>query len=134
VEFGINREILDKYLSIRKKSRSMAGKRFEDLPVWMRATELVRSIYECSERGRFARDFGLRDQIRRAAVSIVSNIAEGYERDGNRELLQFLSQAKGSCGGSAHKFTLLATKVTSTRTRIGSSFGAASRSAGCWLG
>ena len=76
----------------------MAGKRFEDLPVWIRARELVGSIYECSERGRFARDFGLRDQIRRAAVSVVSNIAEGYERDGNRELLQFLSQAKGSCG------------------------------------
>jgi four helix bundle protein len=76
----------------------MTGKRFEELPVWMRARELVASIYECSGQGRFARDFGLRDQIRRAAVSIVSNIAEGHERDGNRELLQFLSQAKGSCG------------------------------------
>jgi four helix bundle protein len=76
----------------------MAGKRFEELPVWMRARELVRSIYEFSDKGAFARDFALRDQIRRAAVSVVSNVAEGYERDGNRELLQFLYVAKGSCG------------------------------------
>ena len=55
-------------------------------------------IYQVSKRGDFYKDFGLRDQIRRATSSVMSNIAEGYERDGNREFVQFLSQAKGSCG------------------------------------
>jgi len=74
------------------------AKRFEDLPVWQKARRVVREVYRLSDSGCFARDFELRGQIRRAAVSVVSNIAEGYERDGNREFLQHLSQAKGSCG------------------------------------
>lgn len=53
--------------------------RFEDLDVWQRARELVNLIYDLSTTGSFARDYGLRDQIRRAAVSIMSNIAEGFE-------------------------------------------------------
>jgi four helix bundle protein len=73
-------------------------KRFEDIKVWKDARELTKCVYQVSSSGEFARDFGLRDQMRRAAVSVVSNIAEGFERDGNREFLQFLSQAKGSCG------------------------------------
>jgi four helix bundle protein len=60
--------------------------------------ELTKAIYRLTEEGKFARDFGLKDQIRRASVSIMSNIAEGYERDGNNELRQFLSLAKGSVG------------------------------------
>ena len=72
--------------------------RFEDLDVWKKARELTKFIYRATSTGEFARDFGLRDQIRRAAVSILSNIAEGFERNGNREFLQFLSLAKGSCG------------------------------------
>ncbi len=72
--------------------------RFEELEVWRKSRRLVDAIYQVSEQGRFARDFGLRDQIRRAAVSVPSNIAEGYERNGDREMLQFLSHAKGSCG------------------------------------
>jgi four helix bundle protein len=72
--------------------------RFEDIDAWKRARELVKVIYQITGTGEFARDFGLRDQIRRAAVSVLSNIAEGFERDGNKEFLQFLSQAKGSCG------------------------------------
>ncbi len=72
--------------------------RFEDLKAWQLARELTKDVYLLSGTGKFARDFSLRDQIRRAAVSIMSNIAEGFERDGNKEFLQFLSQAKGSCG------------------------------------
>ena len=62
------------------------------------ARDLTKLVYRISSTGEFARDFGLRDQIRRASVSIVSNIAEGFERDGDKEFLQFLSMAKGSCG------------------------------------
>jgi four helix bundle protein len=72
--------------------------RFEDLDAWKKARELTKSVYQVTSAGEFARDFGLRDQIRRAAVSVMSNIAEGFERDGSKEFLQFLSQAKGSCG------------------------------------
>ena len=60
--------------------------------------DLRRVIYDQSKRGAFAKDFSLRDQIRRAAVSVTSNIAEGFEREGNKEFVQFLSNAKGSCG------------------------------------
>jgi four helix bundle protein len=73
-------------------------KHFEELEVWQTAREMAREIYGCGGDSAFARDFGLRDQIRRAAVSVVSNIAEGFERGGDREFRQFLAQAKGSCG------------------------------------
>ena len=72
--------------------------RFEDIEAWQKARELTREIYAVSSKGPFAKDFGLRDQMRRAAVSIVSNIAEGFERGGNKEFGQFLAHAKGSCG------------------------------------
>lgn len=71
-------------------------KRFEEIEAWQKARELVREIYVISEQGQFARDFVLRDQIRRAGISIMSNIAEGFERDGRREFIQFLAIAKGS--------------------------------------
>jgi four helix bundle protein len=72
--------------------------RFEDIIAWQRARALVKEIYSCARAGAFARDFGLRDQIQRASVSVMSNIAEGYERGGNKEFIQFLSSSKGSCG------------------------------------
>ncbi|HEX8424423.1 MAG TPA: four helix bundle protein [Pyrinomonadaceae bacterium] len=72
--------------------------RFEELEAWKKSRELTKVVYQLSGSGSFGRDFGLKDQIRRAAVSIPSNIAEGFERDGNKEFLQFLSIAKGSCG------------------------------------
>jgi four helix bundle protein len=72
--------------------------RFEDLLVWQKARQLTRRVYAMSRDGRFAKDFGLKDQIRRAAVSVMSNIAEGFERNGNREFHQFLSTAKASAG------------------------------------
>ncbi len=71
--------------------------RFEDFSAWQRARELTREVYEATSFGNFARDFGLKDQIRRAAVSIMSNIAEGFERGRASEFHQFLSIAKGSC-------------------------------------
>ena len=70
--------------------------RIEDILVWQKAKSLTVEIYNASNHGNFARDFGLRDQIIRAAVSIPSNIAEGFGRGGNKEFLQFLSIAKGS--------------------------------------
>ena len=73
-------------------------KRFEDIEAWQQARLLTRTIYECSKKGTFAKDFGLGDQIRRASVSVMSNIAEGFERGGTAEFVQFLCIAKGSAG------------------------------------
>jgi len=71
---------------------------FEDIEAWQKARELANDIYTVTNAGPFARDYGLKDQIRRASVSILSNIAEGFERGGNEEFIQFLYIAKGSCG------------------------------------
>ncbi len=71
---------------------------FEEIEVWQKARQLTKRVYQVSSKGPFARDFGLRDQMRRACVSIMSNIAEGYERGGTKEFLQLLSVAKGSAG------------------------------------
>ena len=72
--------------------------RFEDLTCWQKARELNRLVYAASKDSGFGKDFALRDQIRRASVSVMSNIAERFERGGDKEFIQFLSQAKGSCG------------------------------------
>ena len=69
---------------------------FRALNVWQRAKDLAVLIYRVTETGSFARDFGLKDQIRRAAVSVPSNIAEGDERDTNKDSVRFLYIAKGS--------------------------------------
>jgi four helix bundle protein len=76
----------------------MVVKYFEDLEVWKEARSLTRQIYRSTKDPRFSKDFGLINQIQRAVVSIMSNIAEGFERGGNQEFLQFLYIAKGSCG------------------------------------
>jgi four helix bundle protein len=73
-------------------------KTFEGLEVWQHARKLVKEIYRVSAQGSFAKDFGLRDQLRRASVSVLSNIAEGFERAGNKEFSHFLYVAKGSAG------------------------------------
>jgi len=70
---------------------------FQDLIAWQKARILTAKIYRATAEGDFARDFGLKDQIRRAAVSVMSNIAEGFERGRPSEFHQFLSIAKGSC-------------------------------------
>jgi len=71
-------------------------KQFEDIQAWGRARDLVKEIYALTSKGRFAKDFSLRDQIRRASVSVMSNIAEGFSRQTDREFIQFLYMSKGS--------------------------------------
>src|SRR3989338_6187275 len=71
--------------------------RFEDLIAWQKARQLTSAIYRITSLSDFARDFGLRDQIRRAAVSVMSNIAEGFDRASRSEFHQFLVIAKASC-------------------------------------
>ncbi|MBZ5553630.1 MAG: four helix bundle protein [Acidobacteriia bacterium] len=72
--------------------------RFEDIEAWRVARELAKDTYRITSNAKFGRDFCLRDQMRRASVSILSNIAEGFERSGDKEFQQFLALAKGSCG------------------------------------
>jgi four helix bundle protein len=72
--------------------------RFEEIEAWQTARELAKSIYEFTDEGKFARDFGLKDQIRRAAVSIMSNIAEGYESQTQAQFIHYLGVAKASAG------------------------------------
>ena len=71
---------------------------FEEMPVWQEARALVNQVYNITNQGSFGKDFQFIDHLRRTAISIPSNIAEGFERDGNKEFINFLSIAKGSCG------------------------------------
>ena len=71
--------------------------KFEDLIAWQKARELTYQIYKITNKGEFSKDFGLRDQIRRASVSVMSNLAEGFDRGGRPEFHRFLVIAKGSC-------------------------------------
>jgi four helix bundle protein len=83
-------------------------KKFEDIEAWQKGRQLKLEVYRFSKRGDFIKDFALREQIRRAAISVTANIAEGFERDGNREFIQFLSNSKGSCGEvQDHLYTAL---------------------------
>jgi four helix bundle protein len=77
----------------RKKIES-----FEDLLVWQKGMEIVKQVYLISRQGELGRDFALRDQLRRAAISIPTNIAEGFERASRKEYVNFLNYAKGSTG------------------------------------
>ena len=74
----------------------MIARQFEDLIMWQRARELCKLVYTYTCKGAFKSDFGLRDQIRSAIVSVMSNIAEGFARGSNKEFVQFLFVAKGS--------------------------------------
>jgi four helix bundle protein len=71
--------------------------KFEDLIAWQKARKLTSEVYKVTSREKFARDYGLKDQIQRAAVSCMSNLAEGFERGGMVEFHRFLVIAKGSC-------------------------------------
>lgn len=76
----------------------MKIERFEDLEIWQLARKLVQSIYKLTSQSKFSRDFSLVNQIQRSTISIMSNIAEGFERKSKKEFIQFLYTAKGSCG------------------------------------
>ena len=72
--------------------------RFEDLEIWKLSLKITKIIYDLTSEGKFSKDFGLRDQIRRAMVSVSSNIVEGFEKRNNNEFIRFLKIAKGSTG------------------------------------
>ena len=82
--------------------------KFEDIESWKKARVLASEVYRRTGSGSFSRDHGLRDQVRRAAVSVMANIAEGFGRDGDREFRQFLGHAKGSaCEVKSHLYVAL---------------------------
>lgn len=109
-----------------ESSRMAKIEKFEDIVAWQKALELCDLIYFHTNSGTFSRDYGLRDQIRRASVSIVSNIAEGFERGSNNQFIYFLAISKASAGEiraqlyiaknqnhiSADEFIILNSKVT----------------------
>ena len=72
--------------------------RFEDLDLWKDAVKMGVSIYKVTEEGKMAKDFSARDQLRRAAISVSNNIAEGFEYNNNKTFVRFLMYAKGSAG------------------------------------
>src|SRR4030095_5956818 len=105
-------------LPLTQEEMTMATfKKFEEIECWKRARELTRRVYEITNRPAFARDFGLKDQIRRASVSVMSNIAEGYDRSGTAEFVHFLATAKGSAAEVRCQLYVAADQVTS-RERI----------------
>jgi len=81
----------------RERNVRMSIERFEDIEAWQLGRRLTRSVYELSRDGDFSRDFGLKDQIRRASGSSKHNIAEGFDSGSNREFIRFLNYAKRSC-------------------------------------
>lgn len=80
------------------------ARKFEDLVAWQKARELTMAVYRITASEAFGKDFVLRDQVRRSAVSIMSNLAEGFERGGRSEFHQFLSIAKASCAELRSQF------------------------------
>lgn len=96
-------QITDKRL---QTNRMGVIKQFEDLEVWQLSMSLCTEVYALTNTELFSRDFGLKDQIRRSAVSIPSNISEGFERDSMNQFLYFLAISKGSCGELRTQLTI----------------------------
>ena len=86
-------------------------KSFEGLEIWQDARTLAVMNYSATPKGNFAKDFGLKDQIQRASVSVASNIAEGFERKTNRDFIKFLYYAKGSIGEARTNYISLETWI-----------------------
>lgn len=82
-------------------------KQFEDLDIWKEATQIAVEIYLVSEQGKLKNDFGMKDEIRRAAMSISDNIAEGFEYENNKEFVRFLKYSKGSASELRNKLYVL---------------------------
>ncbi|EKE18619.1 MAG: S23 ribosomal protein [uncultured bacterium] len=81
----------------------MKIQKFEDLSIWKLSLKITKEIYDITSKEKFSKDFGLRDQIRRAIVSVSSNVVEGFEKNNNNEFVRFLKIAKGSVGESRNQ-------------------------------
>jgi four helix bundle protein len=84
-------------LNVEGKEENMKIKKFEDIKAWKHAEGLTVKVYKIKCKTAYGIDIGYKDQIQRACISIMSNIAEGFERDTNKEFIRFLYFAKGSC-------------------------------------
>jgi four helix bundle protein len=102
-------------------------RRFEDLEAWQEARNLTRLIYQLTKRKPFANDFALRDQRRRASISVMSNIAEGLERGGRREFIHFLSIARASAGEIKSQFYVALDEGYVTRAEFDQGYDVVSR-------
>jgi len=104
--------------------------RFEEIEAWQTARELTRAVYSISKEGAFSKDFGLRDQMRRAAVSIMSNVAEGFESRTSGLFLEFLGRAKGSAGELRAQFYIASDAGYLTKEQFASLFALCERCSG----
>jgi four helix bundle protein len=116
----------------------MKYQQFEDLPVWQAAIQLGRKVYSLTEDAAFSRRYSLRDQIERAAVSVSNNIAEGFERGTNQELLTFLYIARGSAGEVRSMLCLLEgmtafRNLESEMRNLKAMTGSISKQLGAWI-
>ncbi|MFA4830782.1 MAG: four helix bundle protein [Patescibacteria group bacterium] len=83
--------------------------KFEELNIWKLSLKITKEIYDLTAKREFSRDFGLRDQIRRAIISVSSNIVEGFEKRNNNEFIRFLKIAKGSAGEARNQLYIALT-------------------------
>lgn len=89
--------------------------RFEEITAWQEARELSKLVYELLKKPQFNYEIGLKDQMKNSSGSIMDNIAEGFERNGNKEFINFLYISKGSCGDSMEKSIKIANPSISIR-------------------